>query len=338
MIQGWNDAELPRPTEDLSRIHDDIDRFGYGMLANALAPDLLAAVRHRLTAQAAAELEHGKAFEDAGPRQQWGEFVDDDGRARPAAFTAAAGGVNQRVWLLPNKGPVFLDVLELDDMHTLVSHVLGAEYLLSSYSANIAKPGGLPMHLHTDQWWAPEPTRPGRRNLPVGSMTRSHFDTDPKRGPTPDSLAPAACSNVIFMINDFSEANGGTRLVPGSHLAGRHPDPDLDQDVKTVAAQGPAGTAFITDGRIWHGTGTNTTTENRMGMLLTFCGPQYRPQVNYPVAMDRDILSTASDRAKTLFGLKIWWGYGRTGDPNMDYIDPDGRALGILHPGRTAGE
>ncbi|NQW09958.1 MAG: phytanoyl-CoA dioxygenase family protein [Alphaproteobacteria bacterium] len=325
-------ADLPTPTRDLDRVRADIDRWGYGLLEEALEAPLLGRARTRLLEQAAAELQHGHAFEDGGPTQQWGHFRDEAGKIRPEAFTAANGGVNQRVWLLPNKGQVFRDVLELGPLHEAVGHVLGEEYQLSSYSANIAKSGGLAMSLHTDQWWAPEPTRRGYRALPVGSMTRTRFNLDTALDDPPAMVAPAACSNVIFMMNDFTDANGGTRLVPGSHHAGRHPDPQRDRDVETIAAEGPAGTAIITDGRIWHGTGSNRTNAPRIGMLLTFCGPQYRPQVNFTVAMDRAILATASDRLKTLFGLKVWWGYGRTGHPSVEFIDPSETGLGELRP------
>jgi|GEM_PF-1958347 hypothetical protein len=144
------------------------------------------------------------------------------------------GGINQRVWLLPNKGTEFLEVFELDA-------------------------------LHSDQWWALEPPRAGRRNLPVGSMTRTRFDVDPER----------------------------------------------DADVETVAAEGPAGTTIITDGRVWHGVGENRTNDDRTALILTYCGPQYCPQVNYTVTLDREILTNASDRLKTPFGLKVWCGMAR---------------------------
>ena len=43
-------------------------------------------------------------------------------------FTSANGGINQRVWLLPNKGEEFLEVLEINEMHEIVSHVLGENF------------------------------------------------------------------------------------------------------------------------------------------------------------------------------------------------------------------
>jgi ectoine hydroxylase-related dioxygenase (phytanoyl-CoA dioxygenase family) len=113
---------------------------------------------------------------------------------------------------------------------------------------------------------------------------------------------------------------------------GRHPDPVKDANIKTVAAEGSAGTPIITDGRIWHGTGSNRTDENRVAMLLTFCGPQYRPQVNYTIALDPEVLEQATDRQKTMFGLKVWWGYGRTGHPSVEFINPSDKGLGQLNP------
>ena len=321
-MPAWTRKDLPKLTDDLDRGRADLDRWGYCILAEAMPQDLVARARERLVEQAEAEKRLGYAFEDGGAKQQWGAFRDESGRIRPEAFRAENGGVNQRVWMLVNKGQAFLDVLELDRPHALIEHVLGEEYLISSYTANIAKPGGVPMNLHTDQWWAPQPTRPGRRNLPVGSITRTRFDTDPEAPEPPQAIAPSAVGNVIFMLNDFTEANGGTRLAPGSHLSGRHPDKERDAGVETVAAEGPAGAALVMDGRLWHGTGANVSNENRLGMLITYCGPQYRAQENYTLGTAPEVLEAASPRLKALLGFKVWWAYGRTANPTVDYVDP----------------
>ena len=85
----------------------------------------------------------------------------------------------------------------------------------------------------------------------------------------------------MWMITDFTEENGATRVVPGSHLSGRQPDPSIPHPVATVAITGPAGSAMAFDGRLWHGAAANTTSESRFGITMAGCGPQFRPIENY---------------------------------------------------------
>ena len=186
------------------------------------------------------------------------------------------------------------------------------------------------MPLHIDQWWAPEPTVRGTKHLPVGSFTRERFSANGPPKTPPKMLAPPVVSNVLVMLDAMTKENGGTRLVPGSHLAGRHPDKVLDAEVNTIAAEGPPGCAIVTDGRIWHGTGSNQTDIDRNAILITYCGPQFRPQENYTIGTRLDVLSNASDRLRELLGLRVWWGYGRTGNPTVDFVDPTAEKIGEL--------
>ena len=332
VLPNWTLEELPKPTSDVIQATQDIEQCGYCLLENAVPEPLLSQCQNRLVEQAEAEKEQQIAFEDGGPDQQWGDFTDRNGRVRNEAFTEKNGGVNQRVWMLLNKGRAFRDILELKLVNKIVGGILGEHFILSSFSANIARPGGIAMPLHTDQWWAPEPTTRGEKYLPVGSITRDCFNIRDKDLPPPLMLAPPAVSNVLIMLDGMSEQNGGTRLVPKSHLMGRHPDPQFDSKIETIAAEGPPGCAIITDGRIWHGTGANLTSRDRKAVLITFCGPQYRPQENYTVGTRKEVLANASDRLRELLGLKVWCGYGRTGDPTVDYINPNDPLTGELIP------
>ncbi len=323
---------LPRATTDIERAKLDIDEFGYCLIANALEPHVVEAARRRLIDQAAAELRQGAAFEDGGPKQQWGAFTDGRGRPRQQAYTAASGGVNQRVWMLVNKGQVFRQILFTQSVRTVVDHVMGDDYQLSSYSANIAKPGGVAMNLHTDQWWMPNPIARRPSPLPVGSITRER--TNLQGAEPPALIAPCVCINVMWMLNDFSAENGGTRFVPRSHLRGRPPTGG-DADVVTIAAEGPAGTAMIFDGRLWHGTGANVSSENRFGLLSTFCGPQFRPQENFAIGTRPEVLEEASPELLALLGFKIWNGYGRVESPVAEYVTQDERSMGELPAARA---
>ncbi len=327
-MAGSGSDRLPRLTGDLAVAKSNIERFGYCLLKDALSRDQVAAMRKRLLEQAEAEKQVGAAYEDGGPDQNWGSFRDERGQVRPEAFTAAHGGVNQRLWMLINKGRLFHQVLFQERVREVIGHVLGEEYLLSSFTANIAKPGGVEMDLHTDQWWMPSPTRPGRRALPVGSITRERFDLDGDAAP--HMIAPAAAVNVLWMLVDFTAGNGGTRVVPGSHLFGRQPD--RASDVEAVAAEGPAGTALIIDARIWHGTGANVTGGQRLALLTTFCGPQFRPQENFTVGTSPDVLKDAPPELLTLLGFKVWNAYGRVENPAVEFISPGESSLGELRP------
>ncbi len=317
---------LPKATSNIQQAKSDIDEFGFCLIDNALEPAVVDAALKRLIEQAAAEMDQGAAFEDGGPKQQWGAFKDGKGRLRQQAYTAAAGGVNQRVWMLVNKGQIFCQILFNESVRAVVDHVLGEDYLLSSYSANIAKPGGVAMNLHTDQWWMPHPTNRGPSPVPVGSITRERPNLageDP-----PAMIAPCVCVNVMWMLNDFSAENGGTRFVPGSHLRGHPPGP-MDND-ETVSAEGVAGTAMVFDGRLWHGTGANISSENRYGLLSTFCGPQFRPQENFTIGARSELLAEASPGLLALLGFKVWSGYGRVESPVAEYVMQDERSLGEL--------
>ncbi|MCY3709202.1 MAG: phytanoyl-CoA dioxygenase family protein [Caldilineaceae bacterium] len=318
---------LPRATSDMEQAKSDILEYGYCLIANALEPEVVGAALARLKEQAAAELEQGAAFEDGGPKQQWGAFTDGKGRPKQKAYTAAAGGVNQRVWMLVNKGRIFRQILFTDSVRAVVDHVLGEEYLLSSYSANIAKPGGVAMNLHTDQWWMPHPVDREPSPLPVGSITRERPNL---RGEgAPEMIAPCVCVNVMWMLNDFSAENGGTRFVPGSHLRGRPPRAN-DGEGEILAAEGAAGTAMVFDGRLWHGTGANVSSGNRYGLLTTFCGPQFRPQENFTIGSRPEMLADATSELLALLGFKIWSGYGRVESPVAEYVSQDERSLGEM--------
>ena len=171
----------------------------------------------------------------------------------------------------------------------------------------------------------PPPTRAHRRHLPAGSVKRERFDVDDGLGA---AISPPVVVNVLWMLDHFSEENGGTRLVPGSHLLGRQPE----ADAASIAATAAAGTALMVDGRTWHGTGANRGSSERRAILTTFCAPQFRPQENYTVGTRPEVLSQASDDLRALLGLKVWNAYGRTGHPTADFVTPGEDLIGELRP------
>jgi ectoine hydroxylase-related dioxygenase (phytanoyl-CoA dioxygenase family) len=282
IAKTW-EAALP----DLSAAKADLDANGFCVVPDVLDPETLAAVRTRTLAQAEAE------------------------RALGLMPEGGLEGPNQRVFMLVNKGQEFLDLITHPVALALAGHLLGGSFLLSQFSANIARRGGVEQGLHCDDWWSPRPIRQGQPFKRVGDFQRYNDDarTEVTKG---EVLAPPCVINIAWMLSDFSDENGGTRLARGSHLSGHVPDGSVPHKVPTVAAAGKAGSVLAFDGRTWHGTGKNLTDDPRIVLLLTFCGPQFRSQENFFVGLDPRVYEAAPEQLRALMGFKIWSAYGRT--------------------------
>ena len=312
----------PKPTVSQKTAKNDLKEWGYCLLENAIPKSLNTKSMERLIEQAEAEKKLNIAYEDGSKTKKWGEFNNKD--TNP--------GINQRVWMLPNKGQVFLDILQNHKYVDCVKQIVGDEFLVSSFGANIAKPGGIAMDLHTDQWWLPDPVSRNEEFLPSGSINRKKFNYKINKDilKNTDLVSRPAVSNVLIMLNGMSEENGGTLIVPGSHLFGRHPDKILDKDIITISAEGPPGCAIITDGRLWHGTGANITQKNRLALLITFCGPQFRPQENFTLGIKEEVFLQLNNYQKEILGFKVWNGYGRTGNPTDKFLKINNIEIGEL--------
>ena len=314
--------KYPKPTVSLKTAKNDLKKWGYCLLENAIPKNLNTKSMERLIEQAEAEKQLNIAYEDGSKTKKWGEFNNKD----------ASSGINQRVWMLPNKGKVFLDILQNHSYADCVKQIVGEEFLVSSFGANIAKPGGMAMDLHTDQWWLPDPVSRNEEFLPSGSINRKKFNYKINKDilNNKNFISRPAVSNVLIMLNGMSKENGGTLIVPGSHLFGRHPDKILDKDIFTISAEGPPGCAIITDGRLWHGTGANITQKNRLALLITFCGPQFRPQENFTMGIREEVFLQLNDYQKEILGFKVWNGYGRTGNPTEKFLNINNIEVGEL--------
>lgn len=298
---------LPAPTTDIDHAKDDMDAFGYCLLKDALSKNQLSAIRQRLLEQLAAEEQQG--------------------------FSLKLPDGKQLVRFLINKGKVFLDPILHESLHSILKHVLGQSYLLSSYHAHFAHPGGT-TNFHTDQFWMPPPTNEQRvTKVKPGSITREGNRGHNALGSLLKdnrSISPAVVCNAMWMIDDFTTENGATLVVPGSHLSGREPDNDLDVDLDWVSAEGKAGTVCIFEGRTWHSTGANTTNAPRIGLTTNFCAPQFRQQDNSPFGVRPEVLEGAPDRLMELLGFVPWQGYG--GYEGVTKVTRGQYALGEMKP------
>jgi ectoine hydroxylase-related dioxygenase (phytanoyl-CoA dioxygenase family) len=123
--------------------------------------------------------------------------------------------------------------------------------------------------------------------------------------PLPRPHVPIIC-NTMWAITDFTEDNGATRLVPGSHLNDEAPDPF--QQYPTVAAEMEKGSVLVWVGSLWHGGGANHTGARRVGIAMNYCAGYIRQQENQQLGLPPSLVRTFPRRLQELIGYSVYNG------------------------------
>jgi ectoine hydroxylase-related dioxygenase (phytanoyl-CoA dioxygenase family) len=135
---------------------------------------------------------------------------------------------------------------------------------------------------------------------------------------------PAVVCNTMFALTDFTEANGATRVIPGSHL---EPSPEFGRHYDSIPAEMAAGSVLVWHGSLWHGGGTNATDERRVGLAVNFCAGFIRQQENQQLGIPRSIAAGFDTRLARLCGYGTYRGL----IGHIDKTDP----LTLLDPSGT---
>ncbi len=182
---------------------------------------------------------------------------------------------NIRVYNLPEKDPVFISLLRNPIALACVEAVLGPNFIISNFSANIALPGSAPMRTHSDQALSiPEP-----------------WD------------APWVV-NIIWCLDDVNEENGATRYLPGSHRFRRFDDMTPDMDAKMQSFTATAGSIIVMEGRLWHSSGANISVNRQRRLAFGYYGLDFiRQQINWEAALSEGTKAGLDEEGRQLFGL-----------------------------------
>ncbi|MCI5043988.1 MAG: phytanoyl-CoA dioxygenase family protein [Aquisalinus sp.] len=105
--------------------------------------------------------------------------------------------------------------------------------------------------------------------------------------------------STIWAVTDFTEENGATRIVPGSHKwePGRKPLPE-----EIVAAEMKAGSVLIYTGSVIHGGGSNQTNTSRLGVLLHYTLNWLRQEENQYLSCPPEEARKLSPELRALMG------------------------------------
>jgi ectoine hydroxylase-related dioxygenase (phytanoyl-CoA dioxygenase family) len=150
-------------------------------------------------------------------------------------------------------------------------------------------------------------------NYRIGSCTGIEIwpGEGPQRLHRDDGIYPIRITGLEWQIsanwalNDFTIENGGTRVVPGSHLWKERNTPLEEETVQTVM---PKGSVLIYLGSVWHGGGANRTNRARMGLVNTYSLGWLRQEENHYLSIPPEIAAGYPEQVRRLMGYQ---GHGR---------------------------
>lgn len=126
--------------------------------------------------------------------------------------------------------------------------------------------------------------------------------------------------NTIWAMTDFTEANGATRVIPGSH---RHADRLAYEHADTVPAEMEAGSVLFYTGSLYHGAGANRSDDTRIGVNITYAVSWLRQEENQYLSVPVDVARTLPEDLLRMIG------YAR-GAYALGYVDDLRDPLAVL--------
>jgi phytanoyl-CoA dioxygenase PhyH len=105
--------------------------------------------------------------------------------------------------------------------------------------------------------------------------------------------------NTIWAMNDFTEANGATRLVPRSHRLEDRREFTYDE---SEPAEMPAGSILFYTGSLYHGAGANRSDGVRYGLNVTYSVSWLRQEENQYLSVPAELARTLPDDLLRLMG------------------------------------
>ena len=185
-------------------------------------------------------------------------------------------GYGQHVRWLVNKGKIYEKLVAHPKVMPFFEHVLGPDYTLSTLTSNIIDPGASDGGYHVDSV--------------LGTM------------PEPLPSFPLV-ANSLWLLDDFTPENGGTRHVPGIHLQRKKPPPGTTNHPDEVRLSAPKGSVFLFNGAIWHSAGANKTDKQRIALICFCCRSFVKPMFDFVHHLKPEVVERATPTMRRIYGF-----------------------------------
>ena len=177
---------------------------------------------------------------------------------------------------LMNKSPLFHILFKKPKTLAAIAHVLKNDIKLSSLNFRNALPGQGHQGLHAD--W-------GRLETPGDYQV----------------------CNTLWLLDDFTEDNGATRIVPRTHNNANSPadelgDPGLPHP-NQILVRARAGDVVIMNSHLWHGGTTNRTKGNRRVMHGYFARRHQPQQLDQQKYLKTETWNQLTEAERMLLGV-----------------------------------
>jgi ectoine hydroxylase-related dioxygenase (phytanoyl-CoA dioxygenase family) len=211
----------------------------------------------------------------AALRRRVAELFAEEGERAGVEFKQEPGC--RRLANLVDKGDVFRSIIVLPRLLGCIRHVLGPDVKLSSLnvrSVNAGWPNAQPLHC----------------DMAAVADERGYW----------------VC-NSVWMLDDFTAANGALRLVPGSHRWRRLPQEALPDPLaphpQEVLLTGRAGTVVVMNAHLWHGGTANRTDTPRTALHAFYCRRDRPQQQHQKTLLRPEVQAALSPELRHLLAL-----------------------------------
>lgn len=120
---------------------------------------------------------------------------------------------------------------------------------------------------------------------------------DDRGGVIPEGIEPQC--NGIWAVTDFTEENGATHIIPGSHKWSFDRQAKREESIQAVM---PRGSVLLYNGTVFHGGGENRGATPRIGLNITYTLGWLRQEENQYLSCPPDIAKDLDPELTELLG------------------------------------